>query len=131
MASFNGWRLTRAGFVFIIVTLLLAVLVFAGVRFAQQRGEQVRQDEATQIARDNQSDEQTPAIGQETPVPQDTQPQSSGVAAPSGPTAAAPEALPETGIASILPILLLAAVTYIVAGRMQQRRAVAANTFEG
>ena len=133
MAKFSGWRLTRAGFVFIIVIILLAVAVFAGVRFVQQRGEQVRQDEATQVARDTQAASQTPAIAEETPA---TQSEDEAEAAPSTATEsqvaqAVPDALPQTGIDSVLPMLLLAAATYGTAWIVRERRSLRANVRQG
>ena len=53
MARFATWRPTRAGIIFTVVVLLLAGAVFAGAWFVQQRGEQVRQQEAADIAQQN------------------------------------------------------------------------------
>ena len=132
MARFNGWRLTRAGFIFIVVTLLLAVVVFAGVRFAQQRGEQVRQDEAAEIARQNQDESDTPVIAVDTPAPEETGQQASGgTVATTDTTQAAPAALPETGVANFLPVLLLAVATYGATWAVRGRRAAVVNTSEG
>jgi FtsZ-interacting cell division protein ZipA len=50
MAIFNGWRITRAGVVFVIGILVLAGLVFGGIWFVNERGEQARRDEAIKIA---------------------------------------------------------------------------------
>ena len=51
MASIRGWRITRAGMIFIAVIIGLALLAFTVLYVAQQRGEQARQDEAAEIAR--------------------------------------------------------------------------------
>lgn len=53
MASQNAWRITRAGIIFIIVVILLGAVTYAGIYFVKQRGEQARQDEASQIAQEN------------------------------------------------------------------------------
>lgn len=133
MARFNGWRLTRAGIVFIIVVALLAVAVFAGLKYAQQRGEQVRRDEAAEIARETQ-DQPTPAIAEEeTPAPTTTGETGDGsgsdvaVTTPSAPTPAAtatpaPSALPATGPSDVASIFVAAVLAYSVALYVSSRR---------
>jgi hypothetical protein len=67
MARLANLRPTRAGIVFIGITIVLAVIVFAAIWTVRYRGEQVRQQEAAKIAEQNleqQSD--TPIIAQET-----------------------------------------------------------------
>ena len=115
MARFTGWRVTRAGIIFIIVAVVLAALVLVGVRFAQQRGEQARQNDAAEIARQNQESSDTPAIAEATPTPTEETPAATeGTSTPdvASIAPAAPSALPETGIGNFVPVVLLALVTY-------------------
>lgn len=53
MASYTGWRPTRAGIIYLIVAVLLAVAVFLTAWWVSQRGEQARRDQAVQIAQEN------------------------------------------------------------------------------
>ena len=150
MARFNGWRLTRAGLIFIVVAILLAVTVFGVIRFVQQRGEQARQDEATQIALQNQDEQsETPVIAEDAPAGEGsgaaTTESSTGTAPGSATTeegaaagtpsngsstnAAIPQTgttqLPATGIGNILPIILLALATFGAAHVIQNKRSQA------
>jgi cytoskeletal protein RodZ len=131
MARFNGWRLTRAGFIFIVVAILLGIAVFASVRFVQQRGEQVRQDEATEIARQNQQQAEAPVIAREsTPSEDAPADEESATTGPSTPSTA-PEALPQTGAEGILPIIAIAAMTYGTTLVVRERRRLATNPIQG
>lgn len=150
MARFNGWRLTRAGLIFIVVAILLAVTVFGVIRFVQQRGEQARQDEATQIALQNQDEQsETPVIAEDAPAGEGsgaaTTESSTGTAPGSATTeegaaagtpsngsstnAAIPQTgttqLPATGIGNILPIILLALAAFGAAHVIQNKRSQA------
>lgn len=145
MARFNGWRLTRAGIVFIIVAILLAVTVFGVVRFIQQRGEQVRQDEATEIALQNQEEQSnTPIIAEETPANEGgeaatteegatagQQGQQGGATSGSSTDSSTPQTgtteLPATGIESFVPIVVLAMVAFGAAHLIQNRRTQSQN----
>lgn len=132
MARFNGWRLTRAGIVFIIVAALLAVAVFAGLKYAQQRGEQVRRDQASEIARESQN-EPTPVIAEETPAPATTDETGDGgspdvaVSTPAPATTPAPAALPATGMADFFPMIALALLAYTATMYVSSRRTLLLN----
>lgn len=152
MARFNGWRLTRAGLIFIVVAILLAVTVFGVIRFVQQRGEQARQDEATQIALQNQDEQsETPVIAEDAPAGEGsgaattesstgTAPGNSAATTEEGAAAGAPSngsstnaaipqtgttQLPATGIGNILPIILLALAAFGAAHVIQNKRSQA------
>lgn len=131
MARFATWRPTRTGIIFIVVALLLAGAVFAGAWFVQQRGEQVRQQEAAEIAQQNlENESETPVIAEE--EAEDAAPTNEGAVqsttdASEGQVAAnSPEALPATG-GEIVPLLAtflltLTAAAYVVSRRQLQAR---------
>jgi cytoskeletal protein RodZ len=110
--------------VFIIVMIVLAVLVFFGIRAVQQRGEQARNDQATEIARQNQ-EESTPTIAEESPAPEQTSTNEEDAPIIPAPTTPSPDVLPETGVESILPILLLGAATYVTTRVIRDRQLAA------
>lgn len=122
MASLSGMRVTRAGIIFIIVAVALAALVFGGLYFAQQRGEQVRRDEAAEIARQNlENDSNQPVvIGEDEGV-------SNGVVdgdrtdtdTDSGVT---PGQLPETG-GELTSIIAMFGITFATTAYIMSRRA--------
>ena len=94
MASIRGWRITRAGMIFIAVIIGLALLAFTVLHVAQQRGEQARQDEAAEIARENLEEQANrPIVIAEDETVNDGE----AVASSDDDDQAAPEALPETG----------------------------------
>jgi len=61
MSVFNGWRLTRTGILFVIGIVVLTGLVFAGIMFVRERGEQARRQEAVKIAEQNLESQSDPA----------------------------------------------------------------------
>jgi len=94
MASIRGWRITRAGMIFIAVIIGLALLAFTVLYVAQQRGEQARQDEAAEIARENLEEQANqPIVIAEDQTVNDEE----VVASNDEEDQPAPEALPETG----------------------------------
>lgn len=125
MASLSGMRITRAGIIFIVVVVALAALLFGGLYFAQQRGEQVRRDEAAEIARQNlENDSNQPVVigedeGVSNGVVDDdrTDEQTDG--------GATPAQLPETGgeLTSLIAVfgITLAATAYIQSRRAAQQ----------
>ena len=62
MATFDGWRLTRTGVVFVVGVVVLAALVFAGIWYVQQRGEQARRAEAIKVAEETLKDQSEIAV---------------------------------------------------------------------
>lgn len=57
MAAFGGWRLTRAGILFIVGILVLGGLVTGGILIVKNHGEAVRHDQAVKIAEQNLKDQ--------------------------------------------------------------------------
>ena len=50
MTLFGGWRITRAGILFIVGVLVLGAIVTGGIFLVKNHGEAVRRDEAIKIA---------------------------------------------------------------------------------
>jgi len=124
MASIGNVRVTRAGIIFIIVAIVLAIVVFASVSFVKQRGEQVRRDEAVDIAQQNLENEaQTPiAIAEDGESIETTSPpaEESASATSGSNTGELPQTGPE--LINVIVIALLAgAATYYVASRRAVR----------
>jgi hypothetical protein len=122
MAIFNGWRITRAGVVFVIGILVLAGLVFGGIWFVNERGEQARRDEAITIAQ-QQLEEQS-EVATETnngTVPADEEEENGPAPSTSGEERVE---LPETG-PEIVHILAIAALALSAAYYVRSRRALA------
>ena len=57
MAAFGGWRLTRAGVLFVIGIIVLAGLVTGGVFLVKNRGESARRAEAVKVAEQELKDQ--------------------------------------------------------------------------
>lgn len=115
MARFTVWRPTRTGIIFIVVTVLLAAAVFAGAWYVRERGEQVRQQEAAEIARQNLEEEsETPVIAEET-APAEGEASNDGVAVEDSAASTAPGALPETGAdtVTVLGVFALSLVSFL------------------
>lgn len=119
MAIFSGWRITRAGIVFVLGILVLAGLVFGGIWVVRERAEQARRDEAIQIASENlqeDSEEVVAPADEEAPVPDE---EDEG-ASPSE-TPAPTEELPATGgeLSGLLAVtvLSLAGALYVTSRR--------------
>ena len=113
----SGWRITRAGGIFIVVTLLLAGLVIGGIYFVSQRGEQVRQQEAAEIARQNleESSDRPVVIARE--EPEEDEPVNGGQAEAPAATSdneSVPSELPETGPAST-SVFAVAVLAFFIA----------------
>jgi len=120
MAMLGGWRLTRAGILFIVGVIVLGVLTFATVSFIVQRGEQARRNEAVEIA-SQQLEEQSEPIASEsdrtenTPSEENTESEAS--------TTPQPTNLPETG-SELGGVLAMSALALSVAFYVTSRRAV-------
>ena len=126
MATMSGWRITRAGGIFIVVTLLLAGLVIGGIYFVSQRGEQVRQQEAAEIARQNleESSEGPVVIARE--EPEEDEPVNGGQAEAPAATSdneSVPSELPETGPAST-SVFAVAVLAFFIAAYGVSHRAL-------
>lgn len=143
MASTMGWRPTRAGFIYVIIAIILAATVFGVAWFVQQRGEQVRQQEAAEVAKENlENQTDTPVIAEESETPAPETPGSgatdgeevavtdpnNGSTQNEGATSAPPagnttKELPVTGPGSALISLLgIAGVTYTISLFIVSRR---------
>ena len=116
MASMSGWRITRAGGIFIVVTILLAGLLIGGIYLVRERGKQARQQEAAEIARQNLEEvaDGPVVIAREEPEP---------TAPDTNTTDPTPTELPETGPAS-LGLLAVAALTFFSAAYGVSRQAL-------
>lgn len=129
MAVFNGWRLTRAGVVFVVGIIVLALVVFGVIMFVRERGEQARRDEAIAVAEQNleaQSEVSTAQTADDENTDSETTPAQASPATPAPATPTAPQAaqLPETGIESVAPIIILAIVTLAISYYVTSRRTV-------
>jgi Flp pilus assembly protein TadB len=114
MAIFNGWRITRAGIIFVAGLVILAGLVFAGVYWVAQRGEQARREEAIQVAEQNLEQQSDPIAQEET---------NNGPVAVNEDTEEQPEALPETGT-ELVGLLAVTALALATGYYVQSRRTV-------
>jgi FtsZ-interacting cell division protein ZipA len=125
MVSFTGWRPTRSGIIFVIVAIVLAIIVFAGAWFVQQRGEQVRQQEAAEIAQQNlEEDSDTPIIAEEEAVVEE-EAVSEEAAESDNPQVAAtePEQLPTTGPNDLVALLAVTGLAFAGSFYIVSRRA--------
>jgi hypothetical protein len=121
MAIFDGWRITRAGVVFVVGILVLAGLVFGGIWFVNERGEQARRDEAIKIA-EQQLEEQS-EVATETnngTAPAEEEGANGPILSTSGEENVE---LPETG-PEIVHILAITALTLSAAYYVGSRRAL-------
>lgn len=123
MATYSGWRPTRAGVIFIIGVVVLIALVVGAIWFVRERGEQARRDEATQIALESQeqSEEATAeAPSEETPAPEDgVTPEEAPAETPEDVAATpAPGELPATGgeLQTLLAVTMLSLATALYIG---------------
>lgn len=121
MAIFNGWRITRAGVVFVVGILVLAGLVFGGIWFVNERGEQARRDEAIKIA-EQQLEEQSEVATETNSGTVSADEEQENGATPSTGSEENVE-LPETG-AEIMQILAVTMLTLSVAYYVSSRRAL-------
>jgi hypothetical protein len=122
MAIFNGWQITRAGVVFVIGILVLAGLVFGGIWFVNERGEQARRDEAIKIAQQQLEEQSEVATETNTgTVPVDEEEENGPVPSSSGEERVE---LPETG-PEIVHILAVTALALSAAYYVSSRRALA------
>jgi FtsZ-interacting cell division protein ZipA len=128
MAIFGGWRLTKAGILFIVGIILLGGLVTGGIFLVKNRGEAVRRDEAIKVAQQNLED-QSKVATQPVNVPSASE-DTTKTETPASTDAAAPQAdvteLPETGMDDILAIgrvAMVAVLAFSVASYIASRRA--------
>jgi len=126
MAAFNGWRLTRAGVVFVVGIIVLALVVFGVIMFVRERGEQARRDEAIAVAEQNleaQSEVSTSETSDTTTETETTPAESAPtVPTPTTPSAQQTAQLPATGIEGIGPVIILAFVTLAISYYATSRR---------
>lgn len=136
MAAFGGWRLTRAGILFIIGILVLGGLVTGGVFYVKNHGEAVRRDQAVKIAEQNLEDQSKTETKTTTNTDKD---QNQGSATPSAQggtdtttvasTNPGTSALPETGIddlqvlgtSAVLAVVAFSVVSYVMSRRAYNR----------
>lgn len=133
MAVFGGWRLTRAGILFVVGILVLGGLVTGGIFLVKNHGEAVRHDQAVKVAEQNLKDNSKVAT-QPTPSTDANNTSNNGVthsdtnAAPAttpNPEGASASQLPVTGIddlqvigrAAILAVVAFVAVSYVSSRR--------------
>lgn len=117
MAIFQGWRITRAGVVFVGGLIILAVLIFGGIWFVQNRGEQTRREEAIKVAEQNLQEQSKPPV--------ETTTETEVATTDTTPPASNEAALPETGIeiGHVLAITVLSLATgYFVTSRRAVRQ---------
>jgi hypothetical protein len=122
MAIFGGWRITRAGIVFIGGIIVLAALIWGGIWLVRERGEQARRDEAVKVAQEN-LEEQSGTITET--VTNDEEEQTEASTQTPQPSAPAAE-LPATGgsFGALVAITALAlAGAYYASSRRDLRRA--------
>ena len=121
MATMSGWRITRAGIVFILVALLLVGAVIGASYLLRERGEQVRQQEAAEIARENLENESNDpvVIARDEPETVDTNGETG-----EGSGAPVPEELPETGPTEFGALIASVLVAASVAAFLQSRQAL-------
>lgn len=125
MARITQWRPTRTGIIFLIVTLILAVVVFGAIRLVQYRGEQVRQQEAAKIAQQNLEESSNTPVIAEDPSPSSEADQSDPNASGATPQPDV-DVLPNTGTDEV-PIMIgviglaFASAYYISSRRTLQR----------
>ena len=139
MTRLSESGISRVGtiIIFIIVALVLAGLVWLGYNFIQDRGEQVRRDEATEIARENLEEQsETPVISEDESENESENGSGTGTGTtneeeddaeqPSTTpvTSTAPEAMPQTGpeLAHVLTFTaLIGATTFFIVSRKAAR----------
>ncbi|MBC7565023.1 hypothetical protein H7100_02205 [Candidatus Saccharibacteria bacterium] len=123
MAVFGGWRITRAGIIFIVGILILGGLVTGGIFLVKNHGEAVRRDQAVKVAEQNLKDNSEIAVQ---PVKSDDSKNTDTSNQPATPPAnGSTNELPVTGIddlrfagqAIILAILAFSTTAYIVSRR--------------
>ena len=123
MATMSGWRITRAGIIFILVALLLVGVVIGASYLLRERGEQVRQQEAAEIARQNleEASDEPVVIARDEPEQAEA---GSGANTPGTTGEPVPTELPETG-PSLSLLLGSVMVTAAFAAFWQSRRELA------
>ena len=140
MVILGGWRLTRAGILFIVGILVLGGLVTGGIFLVKNHGEAVRRDQAVKVAEQNLKDQSRVATqpvnanstssnadsdaAKTNSTTTDTGTSSAtNTAVVAGSTAAA---LPETGIDDVKTLgstFIVAIFTFSVASYIASRRA--------
>ncbi len=66
MASTMGWRPTRAGIIYLVIAIILAAIVFGVAWFVRERGDQARQQDVVEVAKENlEESSDTPVIAEE------------------------------------------------------------------
>lgn len=124
MAIFNGWRITRTGIIFVVGLVILAGLVFAGVYWVSQRGEQARREEAIKVAEQN-LEQQSEPIAQEETTEETTESETNNqpVAVEEGAGQGAQEqSLPETGGVELMALMGVTALALAAGYYVQSRR---------
>lgn len=122
---------------FVIIAVILVALLALGGYLAQQRGAQVRQDQAIAQAEKNKptapsttpaasGDPEAPAT-QTTPAPAATAPEVAGTTPATSPSAESTQALPQTGPADnmLVSLLALGSLTAVSVAYVNSRRQLA------
>lgn len=122
MAALGGWRLTRAGILFVIGILVLGGLVTGGIFLAKNRGEAVRRDQAVKVAEQTLKDQSSSDSSGTAKSTDDTGTQTNSGATGTSTTpantgatttATAPSALPVTGPDTLVELGNILAVTIL------------------
>lgn len=116
MADFSWLSRARSSIVFIIVTIVLAIGVFTTIWFVQQRGEQVRRDEAAKIAQQNLEEQSKTPVIAETDETENKQAEASD-----GSKDNVPEAMPATGLESTWLVVPMALMAFAFVSYLQSR----------
>jgi hypothetical protein len=113
MALFGGWRLTRTGILFFVGLVVLIALVVGAIWWVRERGEQVRREEAIQVAEETLTEQSNNPVAISPSEPEADEEESSQAT----PTSSE---LPATGpeLSALLAVGMLAIVSsYYVASR--------------
>lgn len=108
---------------YIIVGVALAVALLLSLYFVQQRGEQVRQEQALAQADELNGGESSPPITEEPSTPEDSEP----TPEPNEDATPEPEPateIPQTGASDLITPLVAAIYAGVVAAYLKSRRAV-------
>lgn len=121
MAILGGWRITRAGMLFVGGIIVLAALVFGGIWLVRERGEQARREDAIKVAEENLQKQSEVATQPTNNAQQDNSSEQTPTSVPQ----TGVEELPATGIEDLAPVLVLAIVALAAGYYVSSRRALA------
>lgn len=117
MSAIGRLRITRQGVVIFVGIILLGVAVTYGAGFLQERGEQVRREEAVRQAEEALAKQTEEAVEVSANTDEQSGPEEVPVTGNS-------DALPHTGAGDIYPIIVVIALTVAASYYVSSRRAV-------